>query len=484
MLKVVNMEYEVVIGLETHAELATITKLFCGCSTKFGAEPNTHVCPICLGMPGVLPVMNKKAFEYALKAAVALDCEINRFTNFDRKSYYYPDLPKNYQISQNYYNLGVEGYMNMSVNRSIKKIRIHNVHLEEEAGKLIHPEESGADYSLVDFNRAGVPLLEIVSYPDMRTVDEVESYMQTLRKILLYTEVSDCKMQEGSLRFEASISLRKKGSDKLGNRVEIKNLNSMKSVIKAIEYEAIRQSELLDRGESIDRETRLWDEVGEKSQRMRSKEESQDYRYFPEPDLLPVLIDEKWLSAVKNSIPELPLARKQRFIEACKLSDYDASILTEEKVLADFFEECVKILERPKAFSNWIINDLLREVKDRKLDISNLPIKPGQLAALVEIVEKGTISSTIAKEVFSEMIQTGKEPQKIIEEKGMSQISDEGLIESVIDKVIAGNPGVIEDYKKGKKNALAFLVGQVMKETKGKANPKMVNEMLAKKVGV
>ena len=484
MLKVVNMEYEVVIGLETHAELATITKLFCGCSTKFGAEPNTHVCPICLGMPGVLPVMNKKAFEYALKAAVALDCEINRFTNFDRKSYYYPDLPKNYQISQNYYNLGVDGYMNMSVNGSIKKIRIHNVHLEEEAGKLIHPEESGADYSLVDFNRAGVPLLEIVSYPDMRTVDEVESYMQTLRKILLYTEVSDCKMQEGSLRFEASISLRKKGTDKLGNRVEIKNLNSMKSVIKAIEYEAIRQSELLDRGESIDRETRLWDEVGEKSQRMRSKEESQDYRYFPEPDLLPVLIDEKWLSAVKNSIPELPLARKQRFIEAFKLSDYDASILTDEKVLADFFEGCVKILDRPKAFCNWITNDLLREVKDRKLDISNLPIKPGQLAALVEIIEKGTISSTIAKEVFSDMIQTGNDPQNIIEGKGLAQISDEGLIESVIDKAIAGNPGVIEDYKKGKKNALAFLVGQVMKETKGKANPKIVNEMLVKKVGV
>ena len=484
MLKVVNMEYEVVIGLETHAELATITKLFCGCSTKFGAEPNTHVCPICLGMPGVLPVMNKKAFEYALKAAVALDCEINRFTNFDRKSYYYPDLPKNYQISQNYYNLGVDGHMNMSVNGTIKKVRIHNVHLEEEAGKLIHPEESGADYSLVDFNRAGVPLLEIVSYPDMRNVDEVESYMQTLRKILLYTEVSDCKMQEGSLRFEASISLRKKGTEKLGNRVEIKNLNSMKSVIKAIEYEAMRQSELLDRGETIDRETRLWDEVNEKSERMRSKEESQDYRYFPEPDLLPVLIDEKWLSEVKNSIPELPLARKQRFIEACKLSDYDASIITEEKVLADFFEECIKVLNRPKSFSNWIINDLLREVKDRKLDISNLPIKPRQLAALVEIIEKGTISSTIAKEVFSEMIQTGKEPQKIIEEKGMAQISDEGLIESVIDKVIAGNPSVIEDYKKGKKNALAFLVGQVMKETKGKANPKIVNEMLVKKVGV
>ncbi len=478
------MEYEVVIGLETHAELATITKLFCGCSTQFGAEPNTQTCPVCLGMPGVLPVMNKKAFEYALKAAIALNCEINRFTNFDRKSYYYPDLPKNYQISQNYYNLGVNGYMDISVNGTIRRIRIHNVHLEEEAGKLIHPEETGADYSLVDFNRAGVPLLEIVSYPDMRTVDAVDSYMQTLRKILLYTEISDCKMQEGSLRFEASISLRKKGTDKLGNRVEIKNLNSMKSVIKAIEYEAIRQSALLDKGETIDRETRLWDEINGKSARMRSKEEAQDYRYFPEPDLLPVLIDEKWLSAIKNSIPELPLARKQRFIEAFKLSDYDASILTEEKVLADFFEECVKILDRPKAFCNWITNDLLREVKDRKLDINSLQIKPKQIALLVEIIEKGTISSTIAKEVFSEMIQTGKDPQKIIEEKGLAQISDKGLIEAVIDKIIASNPGVIEDYKKGKKNALAFLVGQIMKETKGKANPKMVNELLAKKVGV
>lgn len=331
------MEYEVVVGLETHAELATVTKLFCGCSTKFGAEPNTQVCPVCLGMPGVLPVMNKKAFEYALKAAIALNCRIDEFTNFDRKSYYYPDLPKNYQISQNYYNLGVEGYMDINVNSVISRVRIHNVHLEEEAGKLIHPEEVDADYSLVDFNRAGVPLLEIVSYPDMRNVDEVESYMQTLRKILLYTGISDCKMQEGSLRFEASISLRKKGSDKLGNRVEIKNLNSMKSVLKAIEYEAKRQSEVLDRGETVDRETRLWDEVSEKSARMRSKEEAQDYRYFPEPDLLPVLIDEKWLSAIKVSIPELPLERKQRFMEVFKLSDYDASVLTEDKVLADFF---------------------------------------------------------------------------------------------------------------------------------------------------
>lgn len=478
------MTYEVVIGLETHAELATITKLFCGCSTKFGVDPNTQVCPVCLGMPGVLPVMNKKAFEYALKAAVALNCKIDEFTNFDRKSYYYPDLPKNYQISQNYHNLGVDGYMDISVNDAISRIRIHNVHLEEEAGKLIHPEEVGADYSLVDFNRAGVPLLEIVSYPDMRRVDEVESYMQTLRKILLYTEVSDCKMQEGSLRFEASISLRKKGADKLGNRVEIKNLNSMKSVLKAIEYETIRQRDVLDRGETVDRETRLWDEVNEKSARMRSKEESQDYRYFPEPDLLPVLIDEKWLRAIKDTIPELPLIRRQRFIESFALSGYDASLLIDEKILADFFEECVKILNRPKAFCNWITNDLLREVKDRKLDIYHLKIKPKQLAALVEIIEKGTISSTIAKEVFSEMIQTGKDPKTVVEEKKLAQISDEGLIEEVIIKIISSNPDAIEDYKKGKKNALTFLVGQVMKETKGKANPKIVNDLLKEKVGI
>ncbi len=477
------MEYEVVIGLETHAELATATKLFCGCSTKFGAGPNTQVCPICLGMPGVLPVMNKKAFEYAMKAAAVMNCKIDRFTNFDRKSYYYPDLPKNYQISQNYHNLGVDGYMDIGVNGSVKRVLIHNVHLEEEAGKLIHPDEPGADYSLVDFNRAGVPLLEIVSCPDMRNVDEVDSYMQTLRKILLYTEVSDCKMQEGSLRFEASISLREKGVEKLGNRVEIKNLNSMKSVLKAIEYEARRQAELLDRGETIDRETRLWDEVNEKSARMRSKEEAQDYRYFPEPDLLPVLIDEQWLSTIKASIPELPFARKQRFVEVFKLSDYDASLLIEDKVLADFFEECVRALNRPKIVCNWITNDLLREVKDRKLDINNLKIKAVQLVSLVEIVEKGTISSTIAKEVFAEMIQTGKDPQEIVAEKGLIQISDELLIGSVIDKIISGNPGVIDDYKKGKKNALTFLVGQVMKETKGKANPKMVNELLKEKLG-
>lgn len=476
------MAYEVVIGLETHAELSTVTKLFCGCNTKFGAEPNTQICPICLGMPGVLPVVNKKAFEYALKAALALNCTINRYTNFDRKSYYYPDLPKNYQVSQNYYNLGVDGFIIIEVNNAIQKIRIHNVHLEEEAGKLIHPAEAGADYSLIDFNRAGIPLLEIVSYPDMRNIAEVESYMQTLRKIIFYTGISDCKMQEGSLRFEASISLRKTGEKKLGNRVEIKNLNSMKSVLKAIEYEISRQSELLNRGEMIERETRLWDEIRGRSVRMRSKEEAQDYRYFPEPDLLPFVIDEKWMCSIKDTIPELPLERKQRFVASFQLSNYDADLLTEDKILSDFFEECVKVVNLPKAFCNWIINDLLREVKEKRLDIASLKMKPEQLASLVGMIDDGTISNTIAKEVFSEMIDTGKEPKTIIVEKKLAQISDEWQIIEIVDKVIVSHPNAIEDYKKGKKNAIAFIIGQVMKESKGMANPKIVNEILKSKL--
>jgi len=476
------MNYEIVIGLETHVELSTITKLFCGCSTEFGVDPNTQICPICLGMPGVLPVFNKKAFELAIKAALALNCSINNHTSFDRKSYYYPDLPKNYQISQNYSNLGINGYMNIDVNNKMRKIRIHNVHLEEEAGKLIHSEEAGADYSLVDFNRAGVPLLEIVTYPDMRGIAEVDNYMHGLRKLLMYTGVSDCKMQEGSLRFEASISLRKKGEEKLGNRVEMKNLNSMKSVSKALEYEIERQKAVLNNGEKVERETRLWDEVNERTVRMRSKEEAQDYRYFPEPDLLPFLIDENWLLAIRDKIPELPLDRKQRFIEDYQLSDYNASLLVEDKMLADFFEDCVRELNRPKALCNWIINDLLREIKDRKIELNDLRVKPKHLVSLLEMLEKGTLSNTIAKGVFSEIIQTGEEPQKIVEEKKLVQISDEEKIEEILEKVIASNSNAVEDYKKGKKNAITFLMGQVMKETKGKANPKMVNGLLRKKL--
>ncbi|MBZ0109812.1 MAG: Asp-tRNA(Asn)/Glu-tRNA(Gln) amidotransferase subunit GatB [Candidatus Scalindua rubra] len=475
------MKYEVVIGLETHAELDTESKLFCGCSTKFGSEPNTQTCPVCLGLPGVLPVMNKKAFEYSLKAAVALYCEINQFTNFDRKSYYYPDLPKNYQTSQNYFNIGNNGYVDMVVAGKEKRISIHNVHLEEEAGKLIHPESSDANYSLVDFNRAGVPLLEIVTQPDMRSIEEVESYMQTLRNILLYIGVSDCKMQEGSLRFEASISLREQGSAIYGNRVEIKNLNSMKAVSKVLTYEISRQSELLDKGEDVLMETRLWDDVNSSSRRMRSKEESHDYRYFPEPDLVPFWIKQEWIDETMATIPELAVSKRQRFVKEYSLSDYDAGILTDDKLLADYFEECVGLSQdSPKELSNWIINDVLRELKERKLNVQHFVISPKMLTELVKI--KPTIGSSIAKEVFVEMINTGKSAHAIVKEKDLVQIDDTSELNEIVIKVIGDNPKAAEDYGQGKKNALAFLIGQTMKITKGKANPKILTELFKQRL--
>ena len=475
------MKYEVVIGLETHAELDTESKLFCGCSTKFGSEPNTQTCPVCLGLPGVLPVMNKKAFGYSLKAAVALYCEINQFTNFDRKSYYYPDLPKNYQTSQNYFNIGNNGYVDMVVYGKEKRINIHNVHLEEEAGKLVHPEASDANYSLVDFNRAGVPLLEIVTQPDMRSIEEVESYMQTLRNILLYIGVSDCKMQEGSLRFEASISLREQGSTIFGNRVEIKNLNSMKAVSKVLTYEISRQSKLLDKGEDVLMETRLWDDVNFTSRRMRSKEESHDYRYFPEPDLVPFWIEQEWIDETKATIPELPVSKRQRFVKEYSLSDYDAGILTDDKLLADYFEECVGLSQdSPKELSNWIINDVLRELKERKLNVQDFVISPKMLTELVKI--KPTIGSSIAKEVFVEMINTGKSAPAIVKEKDLTQMDDTSELNEIVIKVIGDNPKAAEDYGQGKKNALAFLIGQTMKITKGKANPKILTELFKQRL--
>lgn len=470
------MKYEVVIGLETHAELDTESKIFCGCSTKFGSEPNTQTCPVCLGLPGVLPVMNKKAFEYSLKAAVTLYCEINQFTNFDRKSYYYPDLPKNYQTSQNYFNIGNNGYVDIVIAGKKKRINIHNVHLEEEAGKLIHPEASDANYSLVDFNRAGVPLLEIVTQPDMRSVEEVESYMQTLRNILLYIGVSDCKMQEGSLRFEASISLREQGSAIFGNRVEIKNLNSMKAVSKVITYEMSRQTELLDKGKDVLLETRLWDDVNSVSRRMRSKEESHDYRYFPEPDLVPFWIEQEWIDETKATIPELPVSRRRRFVDELSVSDYDAGILTEDKFLADYFEECVTISqESSKELSNWIINDVLRELNERKINLQDFVVSPKMLTELVQI--KPTIGSSIAKEVFVEMANTGKSASAIVKEKDLTQMDDTSELNEIVIKVIEENPKAAEDYGHGKKNALAFLIGQTMKITKGKANPKILTEL-------
>jgi len=475
------MKYEVVMGLETHAELDTKSKLFCGCSTKFGSEPNTQTCPVCLGLPGVLPVMNKKAFEHSLKAALSLSCEISEFTNFDRKSYYYPDLPKNYQTSQNYFNIGNNGYVDIVVNGKEKRIDIHNVHLEEEAGKLVHPETSGANYSLVDFNRAGVPLLEIVTQPDMRSVEEVESYMQTLRNILLYIGVSDCKMQEGSLRFEASISLREKGSNVLGNRVEIKNLNSIKAVLKVIAYEISRQSSLLDKGENVLMETRLWDDVDSVSRRMRSKEEAHDYRYFPEPDLVPVWIDQEWIDETRTTIPELPVSKRQRFVNEYTISDYDAGILTDDKLLADYFEECVCLSQdSPKELSNWIINDILRELNERKTNVQDFVVTPKMLVELVKI--KPTIGSSIAKDVFVEMLNTGKTAPSIVKEKNLTQMDDVSELNDIVTKVIEDNPKAAEDYGKGKKSALTFLIGQTMKVTKGKANPKILTEIFKEKL--
>ena len=475
------MKYEVVIGLETHAELDTESKLFCGCSTKFGSEPNSQTCSVCLGLPGVLPVMNKKAFEHSLKAAIALNCEISKFTNFDRKSYYYPDLPKNYQTSQNYFNIGNNGYVDIVVKGKEIRIDIHNVHLEEEAGKLIHPEAPGANYSLVDFNRAGVPLLEIVTQPDMRSAEEVESYMQTLKNILLYIGVSDCKMEEGSLRFEASISLREHGSNIFGNRVEIKNLNSMKAVLKVLAYEISRQSDLLDNGEGVLLETRLWDDVNSVSRRMRSKEESHDYRYFPEPDLVPFWIEQEWIEETKASIPELPVNRHHRFVNELSVSDYDAGILTEDRLLADYFEECVKISQDcSKELSNWIINDVLRELKEQKINIQDFAISPEMLVALVKI--KSTIGSSIAKDVFVEMVNTGKSAPTIVKEKGLTQIDDASELDEIVILVIEKNPKAVEDYGHGKKNALAFLIGQTMKITKGKASPKILTELFKQRL--
>ena len=475
------MKYEVVIGLETHAELDTESKLFCGCSTKFGSEPNTQTCPVCLGLPGVLPVMNKKAFGYSLKAAVTLHCEINQFTNFDRKSYYYPDLPKNYQTSQNYFNIGNNGYVDMVVDGKEKRINIHNVHLEEEAGKLVHPEASDANYSLVDFNRAGVPLLEIVTQPDMRSIEEVESYMHTLRNILLYIGVSDCKMQEGSLRFEASISLREHGSTVLGNRVEIKNLNSMKAVLKVLAYEMSRQSSLLDDGKEILLETRLWDDVDAVSRRMRTKEDAHDYRYFPEPDLVPFWINQEWIDETETTIPELPVSKRQRFVKEYSLSDYDAGILTDDKSLADYFEECVGLSQdSPKELSNWIINDVLRELNERKVYVQDFTVTPETLVGLIKI--KPTIGNSIAKEVFVEMANTGKDAPTIVKEKDLTQMDDTSELNKIVIKIVEENPKAVEDYGLGKKNALAFLIGQTMKITKGKANPKILTELFKQRL--
>lgn len=472
--------YETVIGLEVHVELQTKTKIFCGCSTEFGAPPNTHTCPICLGHPGTLPVLNREAVNFAMKAAMALNCEIAEYTKFDRKNYFYPDLPKAYQISQFDQPIGSNGWIEIEVEGKKKRIGITRVHLEEDAGKLNHLENG--EGSLVDFNRVGVPLIEIVSEPDLRSPAEARAYLEKLKTIIQYTGVSDVKMEEGSLRCDANISLRPVGSQKFGTKTELKNLNSFRNVERALEYEQARQSELLQKGEVIIQQTLRWLENENRTKTMRTKEEAHDYRYFPEPDLVHLVIDEAWKEEVRASIPELPDARIKRYQKEFGLSSYDANILTSSKEVADYYEEAVRAKADPKLLSNWIITELLGYLNAEGKELHEIPMKPVQLAQMVQLIQNGTISTKIGKTVFKEMLSSGKDPKTIVEEKGLVQISDEGQLREEVAKVLAANQKSVEDYKAGKDRALGFLVGQVMKATRGKANPQLVNKLILEEI--
>lgn len=473
-------QFETVIGLEVHAELATNSKIFCGCPTTFGAPPNTHTCPICLGHPGVLPVVNKQAVEFAMKAALALNCEISRETKFDRKNYFYPDLPKAYQISQYDQPIGQNGWIEIEVNGEKKRIGITRLHLEEDAGKLVHAEFGGG--SLVDFNRVGVPLIEIVSEPDIRSPEEARAYLEKLKAILQYTGVSDVKMEQGSLRCDANVSIRPVGETKLGTKTELKNMNSFRNVQLALEHEVQRQIQVVTSGGQVVQETRRWDEASRQTVSMRSKEEAHDYRYFPDPDLVRMQISEEWIEEVRRSIPELPDARKARYIQEYGLSAEDASVITIAKESADFFDRAVATGADPKAIANWLMGDLFGYLNANNLEFADLELAPEALGELVKLIEKGTISTKIAKTVFKEMLETGKDPAAIVEEKGLVQISDEGALKKIVDEVIAANPQSVQDYLGGKKQAIGFLVGQVMKQTKGKANPPLVNKLLVEAI--
>ena len=469
-------DYEVVIGLEVHAELSTKTKIFCSCPTAFGAAPNTHTCPICMAMPGTLPVLNEKVVEYAVKAGLATNCEISRNSKNDRKNYFYPDLPKAYQISQFDKPLCEHGYVEIDTKEGKKKIRITRIHIEEDAGKLNHDEFGGG--SLVDLNRAGVPLIETVSEPDIRSAEEAESYLRKLKSIFEYIEVSDCKMQEGSLRADVNVSVKKKTDTKLGTRTEMKNMNSFRSIVRAIEYEVDRQIDILEDGGTITQETLRWDDVSGKTFPMRDKEDAQDYRYFPDPDLVAIKLSEEYIQNIKDNLPELPESRKQRYLEEYNLSEKDAKLLTSSKYLSDLFEGAVKVCNNPKAVNNWIISDISRILNETETEPISIPFDSNQLGKLVILIDKGTISSSIGKKVIEELFENPKEPEEIIKEKGWIQISDEGAIKEVVLKVLEENPASVADYKAGKDRAIGFLVGQAMKATKGKANPQMLNKML------
>lgn len=471
-----NTDYEKVMGLEVHAELSTKTKIFCSCPTEFGAEPNTHVCPICMAMPGTLPVLNEKVVEYAVKAGLATNCKISRNSKNDRKNYFYPDTPKSYQISQYDKPLCENGYIEIEDdNGAPKKIGITRIHIEEDAAKLNHNEFG--EGSLIDFNRSGVPLIEIVSEPDLRSAGEVDRYLKKLKSILEYIEVSDCKMQEGSFRADVNVSVRKRDAKEFGTRTEMKNMNSFRAITRAIEYEADRQIDVIENGGKIEQETLRWDDVSGKTFSMRDKEDAQDYRYFPEPDLVAIRLSDEYIENIRKNLPEMPESRRERYMSDFKLSEKDARLLTASKYLSNMFEAAERICGNAKAVANWLLSDISRILNEKEQEADSIPFTAEQLAKLVELIDKGTISSAIGKKVVEELFENPREPEEIIKEKGWIQISDEGAIKEVVAKILEANPQSIADYKAGKDRALGFLVGQAMKETKGKANPQMLNKM-------
>ena len=468
--------YETVIGLEVHVELASKTKIFCGCSTAFGGAPNSHTCPVCTGMPGSLPVLNKQVVEYAIAVGLATNCSITQYCKFDRKNYFYPDNPQNYQISQLYLLICRNGGVEIETAAGKKTVGIHEIHMEEDAGKLIHDEWE--DCSLVDYNRSGVPLIEIVSEPDMRSADEVIAYLERLRLLVQYLGASDCKLQEGSMRADVNLSVREVGSETFGTRTEMKNLNSFKAIARAIDGERARQIELLEEGRKVIQETRRWDDNKESSHAMRSKEDAQDYRYFPEPDLVPIVISQEWIDRVKERQPEFREEKLKRYKKEFDIPQYDAEILTESKHMADIFEETTALCGKPKKVSNWLMVETMRLLKEHNMESEDITFTPENLAKLIELADAGTINSSVAKEVFDHVFEKNVDPEKYVEEHGLKTVNDEGALIEVLEKVIADNPQAVVDYKGGKEKALGALVGQTMKAMKGKANPGLVNQKL------
>ena len=468
--------YETVIGLEVHVELATKTKIFCSCSTQFGGEPNTHTCPVCTGMPGSLPVLNKQVVEYALAVGLAMNCQINQYCKFDRKNYFYPDNPQNYQISQLYLPICHDGYVEIETEEGKKKVGIHEIHMEEDAGKLVHDE--WGDFSLVDYNRSGVPLIEIVSEPDMRSAQEVIAYLEKLRMTIQYLGASDCKLQEGSMRADVNLSVREAGATEFGTRTEMKNLNSFKAIARAIEGERERQIDLIESGEKVVQETRRWDDSRGESYAMRSKEDAQDYRYFPDPDLVPIVLDDAFLDEIRAKQPEFREEKMRRYKQEYDIPDYDIEIITDSKHMADLFEETVALGSQPKKVSNWLMGETLRLLKEKGMDPEDICFSPENLVKLIALVDAKAINSSVAKEVFEVMFEKDLDPGKYVEEKGLKTVNDEGALRKTVEEVIAANPQSVADFKSGKEKAIGFLVGQTMKAMKGKADPGMVNRVL------